>query len=256
MSYWAEPYGVTWLRITDGFSGTDSGQVELSVSENLTGMTRTCKVWVTADTATNSPLTFTVVQRWVGWPFRYTVGDGAATVIGLDADDTAADRIIPASLGGVPVTAIGDGAFADCAELVHLIVPGSVTNIGADAFAGLASVFFRGDCPTYGGGSFGAEGVSVCRLPQASGWDDTFAGRPLTVWNAAVAPSSLTHGAEGFVFTISGAANIPVAVEAVGDLRTGLWQRVWTGRTADGGAAIFHDGESSAPQRFYRVVWP
>ena len=259
MSYWAEPYGVTWLRITDGISGTDSGQVELSMSENLTGMTRTCMVWVAADTATNSPLTFTVVQRWFGWPFRYTVGDGAATVIGLDADDTATDRIIPVSLGGVPVTAIGTGAFADCAELVNLIVPGGVTTIGAGAFAGcagLASIFFRGDCPAYSDGAFGTGDAAVCRLPQASGWGDTFAGRPVTVWNAAVAPSSLARDAEGFGFTISGAANIPVAVESVGDLHTGVWRRVWSGRTAVGGAAIFHDGESSAKQRFYRVVWP
>jgi hypothetical protein len=259
MSYWAEPYSVPWLRITDGFSGTDSGQVELNVSENLTGTTRTCDVWVTSDTATNSPLTFKVVQRWVGWPFHYTVDDGAATVMGLDADDTATDRIIPVSLGGVPVTAIGGGAFADCAGLVNLIVPGCVTNIGAGAFAdcaGLASVFFRGDCPAYGGGAFGAESASVCRTPQATGWGDTYAGRPVTVWKAAVAPSSLARGAEGFGFTIRGAANIPVVVEAVDDLRTGLWRRMWSGRTAVGGAAIFHDGEASAPQRFYRVVWP
>ena len=51
------------------------------------------------------------------------------------------------------VTAIGERAFLDCREIVSITVPGSVTTLSDEAFAGcsgLRSVVFRGDAPEAG----------------------------------------------------------------------------------------------------------
>ncbi len=54
------------------------------------------------------------------------------TVTGCDVTVTAA--VIPAEIGGVPVTAIGDSAFAQCEDLTSVVIPDGVTSIGAFAF--------------------------------------------------------------------------------------------------------------------------
>ena len=46
----------------------------------------------------------------------------------------AGNLTMPATLGGKPVTIIGDGAFLDCEELTNVKIPSSVTKIGEDAF--------------------------------------------------------------------------------------------------------------------------
>ncbi len=258
MEYWAESYDTSWLRITAGFSGTDSGIVDIWVAENITGNTRTGTVGVASLIATNSPFFLKVVQRSVGWPFRYTVVDDVAIITGIQPDFAESDCSIPTSIAGIPVNAIGDEAFANCATLTHIIIPDCVVRVGADAFANcgnLKSIFFCGNPPSVDHGTCGTEATVVCHPPQVEGWNDTFAGRPVVVWNATVAPFSLNRNESGFGFAIIGTANIPVVVEAVGDLRAGLWQRVWTGHTGSG-TILFRDTESCATQCFYRVVWP
>ena len=42
--------------------------------------------------------------------------------------------VIPSTYNGLPVTAIGDGAFRDCTSLISITIPDSVTQIGAYAF--------------------------------------------------------------------------------------------------------------------------
>lgn len=65
--------------------------------------------------------------------FTYSVDNGKATItaytgLGLFHVD------IPSSLGGYPVVAIGDAAFAFRDSLPSVSIPNSVTNIGYDAF--------------------------------------------------------------------------------------------------------------------------
>lgn len=62
--------------------------------------------------------------------------DGKATVIGLGS---CADRIVyipEKTADGVPITAIGDSAFAYAAALDEVVMPSSVITIGAYAFRG------------------------------------------------------------------------------------------------------------------------
>ena len=88
-----------------------------------------------------------------GLTWGYTVSDGSATVYGgsfeewddeeegyVEAyypaipDDTSGAITVPTSLGGYPVTAIGDGAFCECHYLTSVTVPVGVVTIGEEAF--------------------------------------------------------------------------------------------------------------------------
>ena len=66
--------------------------------------------------------------------FRYTVGNGVATVTEYVGNARAVR--IPSVLGGYPVRAIGDRAFADHTSLTSVIIPDSVEQIGWFSFAG------------------------------------------------------------------------------------------------------------------------
>lgn len=64
--------------------------------------------------------------------WSYTLEGGKATVTG--AEPAEGYLAIPESLGGYPVTAIGDDAFLMCSGLTGVGMPAGVTNIGRRAF--------------------------------------------------------------------------------------------------------------------------
>ncbi len=70
--------------------------------------------------------------------FRYTVSNGRVTVTAY----TGSLRVvkIPERLGGYPVCAIGDRAFADHAKITSIELPGTVKQIGWFAFSGCVSL--------------------------------------------------------------------------------------------------------------------
>ena len=93
------------------------------------------------------------------------------------AAKTGANYVIPDS-----VTNIGGEAFADCTGLTSITIPNSVTSIGLGAFAvckSLTSVTFLGDAPKAGEEVFEEVRPTIYRKPEAKGWGDTFAGRPV-----------------------------------------------------------------------------
>ena len=80
------------------------------------------------------------------------------------------------------VITIGDNAFLDCASLTSITIPDSVTSIGYNAFGGckkLITVTFLGDAPKEGPDVFKGATPTIYRTPEAKGWGDTFAGRPV-----------------------------------------------------------------------------
>jgi hypothetical protein len=65
--------------------------------------------------------------------FEYIATNGAVTITGYTG--TAKNIVIPEKINGLPVTAIGNRAFAD-KQLTGVTIPGSVTSIGEGAFYG------------------------------------------------------------------------------------------------------------------------
>ncbi len=63
----------------------------------------------------------------------YSVSDGEATVTGFSEEITEA-LVIPSTLGGYPVTAIGDSAFEYQWDMPSVVVPEGVRTIGSKAF--------------------------------------------------------------------------------------------------------------------------
>ena len=80
-----------------------------------------------------------------GFTWVYTLdGDDAVLGGGIDGlaipPDTTGGLVIPASVGGHPVTAIGEDAFADCAGLTSVTIPDSVTDFDSSAFNGCSAL--------------------------------------------------------------------------------------------------------------------
>ena len=132
-----------------------------------------------------------------GYTWRYDEVNGRVTVAGVSTETGAVT--IPSSIGGKPVTSIGENAFSYCNGLTSVTMPNSVTNIGHSAFegcsglasvtipdsvtsigdyafsgcSGLTSVTFAGNAPELGGDVFSEVGAGcVVRIPRgASGFD-------------------------------------------------------------------------------------
>ena len=70
---------------------------------------------------------------------RYTVADGEVTITRLDPEMEGNVRI-PATIEGLPVTTIADGAGAGCANLASISISASFSGNGSQAFVGCTSL--------------------------------------------------------------------------------------------------------------------
>ena len=98
-----------------------------------------------------------------GITWTYTVTDGVATVGGGTLSSPAVPRstsgsvMVPSTLGGYPVTGIGDYAFYSCSGLTSVAIPSGVTSIESNAFngcSGLMSVTIPDGVTSIGSGAF------------------------------------------------------------------------------------------------------
>jgi len=65
--------------------------------------------------------------------YTYTFADGAITITDVDTA-ISGDVVIPATIGGYPVTAIGDSAFNGCVNITSVVIPESIESFGNNAF--------------------------------------------------------------------------------------------------------------------------
>jgi len=97
--------------------------------------------------------------------FQTATNGGSITITGYSGPNVA---IIPATINGLPVTSIGNNAFANLTSLTSVTIPNGVTNIGSGAFStcyGLTnvtipnSVISMGDNAFYG--CFSLKGLAI-----------------------------------------------------------------------------------------------
>jgi uncharacterized repeat protein (TIGR02543 family) len=91
-------------------------------------------------------------------PWKYNVVGGGAVLAPNAFPQTFAGPVtIPPTLGGYPVTGIGDNAFYNCEGMTSVAIPDTVTSIGQFAFAwckGLASIAIPDSVTGIGAGAF------------------------------------------------------------------------------------------------------
>ena len=89
-------------------------------------------------------LSATLAQADTNGPWNYTIEGGQATIVKYTnpyADlDTMFNVDIPATLGGAPVTAIGESAFEGEEAILYVSLPKGILHIGNRAFYGCSSM--------------------------------------------------------------------------------------------------------------------
>jgi hypothetical protein len=116
--------------------------------------------------------------------FYYTASGGNIIIIAYTGP--GGDVIIPATIEGMPVTGIGEGAFSYITNLTSITIPNSVTSIGDRAFyncSGLTKAYFYGNAPSMGTDVFYgcASTFSVCYTAGSTGFTNPWYGYPAAV---------------------------------------------------------------------------
>ena len=161
---------------------------------------------------------------------------------------------------GNGVTDISDGLFEFCWGTLQRVTIGcNVTNVGPSAFRGdsdLSGVYFIGNAPGVHASAFtNAPNVVVYYLPGATGWEDTFGGRPTALWlPIAGSDDSLGIQNELFGFNVNWAAGQSVVVEACTDMNAPVWIPVKTNLLTNGTSYFVDAAWSNHFCRYYRTV--
>ena len=192
--------------------------------------------------------------------FTYATNNGTITIIEYTGSGVAV--IIPSTINGLPVTSMGDHAFANRLNLTSVTVPNSVTNIGNYEFyncPSLTGVYFQGNVPTTGLYMFsGDNNATVYYLLGTTGWGTTFDGIMAVLLNPQVQTSGASFGVRTnrFGFNITGSSNLVIVVEASTNLANPVWIPLQT-NTLNGSQVYFSDPQwTNYHGRFYRLSSP
>jgi BspA type Leucine rich repeat region (6 copies) len=187
------------------------------------------------------------------WPASITFGDSVLAIGDFTFQYSGLTNI---TFGG-GLQSIGKYAFASCPGLNSVVLPASLTNLGACAFyeSNLEGAYFKGNAPS--------EGVlSVCApvyyLPGTTGWGAYFGNGPTAAWVPRMAGADPSFGTRTnqFGFNIIWAGGEQVVIQACTDLATAEWQP-FTTNTLPSDISFFSDPDSTGHRsRFYRLRAP
>ena len=160
----------------------------------------------------------TLTARWERF---YTVSNGVITGVSDYCKSNLTDLVIPATLEGKAVTAIGEKAFDHCSNVTSVTLPNSVTDIGTYAFSActkLTSVSIPTSVKTIGEGAF-ASCFSLTSVTIPSGItaiaDQTF--NNCTKLASVSIPSTVkTIGENAFTCTNLTSLTVPEGVTSIG----------------------------------------
>ena len=162
-----------------------SGLTSITIPDSVTSIGVRAFYECSSLTSTTIPDGVTSIEKWTFTKCRsltsITIPD-SVTSIGSSAFSNCTNLTNIAIPDGV--TSIGWGAFAGCTSLMSVTIGDSVTSIGDLAFAfckSLTAVTFLGDAPKVKAyyDVFAGATSTIYRKPEAKGWGDTFAGRPV-----------------------------------------------------------------------------
>jgi hypothetical protein len=173
--------------------------------------------------------------------FTYATNSGAITITGYTGP--GGDVVIPGTINGLPVTAIGDSAFSYCSGVTNLFIPASVTSIGFQAFVycyDLAAIEVVGENPVFSsldGVLFDAARRTLLRYPE--GRTGTYA-----------VPEGVEHIADkAFYYCLNNliAVALPASVVSIGNEAFGMCfalaeANLSTNVASIGQGAFFHCG--------------
>ena len=182
--------------------------------------------------------------------YEYTAADNKATITGVHPNGQT-EFVIPSTLDGYPVTAIGADAFdADvwpcaniaavtisegvtaigawafyaCTSLESVTIPASVETIGNNAFSGcsaLEAVYFAGDEPTCGTAAFGgvASGAKAYVNTGASGfsYDGAIWNGLKVAWRGDVSYNILVEGGQATIMAVHPNGQTKIVIPATFD---------------------------------------
>jgi hypothetical protein len=100
--------------------------------------------------------------------------------------------------------------------------------------------------------------VIVYYLPNTTGWGATLAGRPAVLWNPEIKTSDANFGVQtnGFGFTMTGTAKIPIVVEACSDLVNPMWIPLQNIKLTSASYSFRDLDWLNHSNRFYRINTP
>jgi hypothetical protein len=196
------------------------------------------------------------------------IGSGLASPLSVvGCTSLAAIKVSPANA----MYSSRDGVLFNKAQTMLLVYPAAkggnytvtakVTNIDLNAFVfctSLVGVYFQGNAPSVGSGSFTGDTNTIYYLPGTTGWASTFGGRPALLWNphAVVNDGNFGVRQNGFGFNIEGTPDIPLVVEAHTNLTAQAWVALQS-CTLTNGLVYFTDLQrTNYPRRFYRIRSP